>query len=149
VADADQAHSLRLLEYKGYDLRILLDDQVIDGSVVPDGGLGNGIHSSLQVFSDAGRFALRYNDPINDALRQAATGETVAGRLTAPMPGKIVALLVAQGDTVEKGAPLLVMEAMKMEHTIGAPRAGKIDQLHYAVGDQVNEGAPLLSLTAV
>ncbi|HWZ47737.1 MAG TPA: biotin carboxylase N-terminal domain-containing protein [Herbaspirillum sp.] len=144
-ADADQAHSLRLLEHKNYDLRILLGDQVIDGSVVPDGGLNNG----LQVFSDAGRFSLRYNDPINDALQHAATGEVVAGRLTAPMPGKIVALLVAQGDTVEKGAPLLVMEAMKMEHTIGAPRAGKIDQLHYAVGDQVNEGAPLLSLTAV
>ncbi|MDB5992377.1 MAG: 3-methylcrotonyl-CoA carboxylase [Herbaspirillum sp.] len=141
LADADQAHSLRLLEHKDYDFRILLDDQVIDGSVVPDGGLDHG----LQVFSDAGRFTLHYNDP----LQHAATGEAVAGRLTAPMPGKIVALLVAQGDTVEKGAPLLVMEAMKMEHTIGAPRAGKIDQLHYAVGDQVSEGAPLLSLTAI
>ena len=61
------------------------------------------------------------------------------------MPGKIVAVLVAQGDSVEKGAPLLIMEAMKMEHSIAAPAAGVVDELLYAVGDQVAEGAQLLS----
>ncbi|EGF31074.1 Methylcrotonyl-CoA carboxylase biotin-containing subunit [Oxalobacteraceae bacterium IMCC9480] len=66
------------------------------------------------------------------------------------MPGKIVAVLVAAGDSVEKGAPMLIMEAMKMEHTITAPAAGVVEQVLYAVGDQVAEGAPLLSFaTAV
>jgi 3-methylcrotonyl-CoA carboxylase alpha subunit len=145
LADAgdDQTHSLRLLQHDRDDFRILLDDRIIEGSVIPDGGPGN---SLSQIFSDIGRSTLRYKDPLNDPLIHSAGDEAVAGRLTAPMPGKIIALLVAQGDTVEKGAPLLVMEAMKMEHTIGAPRAGKVDQLLYAVGDQVGEGEPLLTL---
>jgi 3-methylcrotonyl-CoA carboxylase alpha subunit len=133
---------LRVLQCSGNgggdDLRIMLDEQIVGGSVIEDG-------ESTQVFSAAGHFTLRYNDP----LAHAGMHETDAGRLTAPMPGKIVALLVAQGDIVEKGAPLLVMEAMKMEHTIAAPSAGKIEQLLYAVGDQVGEGAPLLSLSPV
>ena len=61
------------------------------------------------------------------------------------MPGKIVAVLVAVGDSVEKGTPLLIMEAMKMEHTIAAPHDGEVEELLYAVGDQVAEGAQLLS----
>jgi 3-methylcrotonyl-CoA carboxylase alpha subunit len=61
------------------------------------------------------------------------------------MPGKIVQLMVAEGASVEKGTPLLIMEAMKMEHTISAPAKGKVEALNYAVGDQVAEGAQLLS----
>ncbi len=68
------------------------------------------------------------------------------GRLTAPMPGKLIAFLAAAGEAVTKGQPLAVMEAMKMEHTISAPRDGTIDELLYAVGDQVAEGGELLRL---
>jgi 3-methylcrotonyl-CoA carboxylase alpha subunit len=64
------------------------------------------------------------------------------------MPGKIVQLMVAPGANVAKGAPLLIMEAMKMEHTISAPANGKVEALNYAVGDQVAEGAQLLSFVA-
>ena len=119
------------------NLHIVLDHQFVSGSVVADGG-------QTHVFCANSHFTLRYEDP----MAHAGAAEAETGRLTAPMPGKIVALLVALGDMVEKGAPLLVMEAMKMEHTIAAPAAGKIEQLHYAVGDQVAEGAALLSLAA-
>ena len=68
--------------------------------------------------------------------------------MTAPMPGKIVQLMVAAGDSVAKGAPLLIMEAMKMEHTICAPADGKVEALNYAVGEQVAEGAQLLTFSA-
>ena len=61
------------------------------------------------------------------------------------MPGKIVSLLVAAGIVVDKGTPLLIMEAMKMEHTISAPSKGSVAELLYAVGDQVAEGAQLLT----
>ncbi|MGB6054423.1 MAG: biotin/lipoyl-containing protein, partial [Burkholderiaceae bacterium] len=74
--------------------------------------------------------------------------EAEGGRLTAPMPGKIVALLVEAGAKVDKGTPLLIMEAMKMEHTISAPADGSVEELLYAVGDQVAEGAQLLSFKA-
>jgi 3-methylcrotonyl-CoA carboxylase alpha subunit len=62
------------------------------------------------------------------------------------MPGKVVALLCAQGDRVSRGQPLLVMEAMKMEHTINAPHDGVVEELLYAAGDQVAEGGELLRL---
>jgi 3-methylcrotonyl-CoA carboxylase alpha subunit len=79
-------------------------------------------------------------------LAHAADAEHGEGRLTAPMPGKVIAVLVEQGAVVEKGQPLIVMEAMKMEHTIGAPTAGKVAEVLYAVGDQVADGAQLLVL---
>jgi 3-methylcrotonyl-CoA carboxylase alpha subunit len=64
--------------------------------------------------------------------------------LVAPMPGKVIALLAAPGAAVEKGAPLLVLEAMKMEHTISAPRAGTVKAFRVAAGEQVSEGAELV-----
>jgi 3-methylcrotonyl-CoA carboxylase alpha subunit len=74
--------------------------------------------------------------------------EAAAGRLTAPMPGKIVAAMVATGVRVVRGTPLLIMEAMKMEHTICAPCDGSVAEFHYPVGAVVNEGAELLDFTA-
>lgn len=62
----------------------------------------------------------------------------VAGGLVAPMPGKIVKVLVAEGQEVAAGAPLVVLEAMKMEHTVRAAAAGRVGALHVAVGDQVD-----------
>jgi 3-methylcrotonyl-CoA carboxylase alpha subunit len=81
-------------------------------------------------------------------LAHAADTEHGEGRLTAPMPGKVIAVLVEPGAVVEKGTPLIVMEAMKMEHTIGAPSAGKVTEVLYGVGDQVADGAQLLVLEA-
>ena len=79
-------------------------------------------------------------------LAHAADAEGSEGRLTAPMPGKVIAVLVEPGTVVEKGTPLIVMEAMKMEHTIGAPAAGTVSEVLFAVGDQVTDGAQLLVL---
>jgi 3-methylcrotonyl-CoA carboxylase alpha subunit len=75
-----------------------------------------------------------------------ADGSAAGGRLTAPMPGKIIALHVQPGDAVQTGDPLLVLEAMKMEHTLSAPSAGQVSEVLYAVGDQVSEGVELLRL---
>ena len=63
------------------------------------------------------------------------------------MPGKVIALLCEAGAKVTRGQALLVMEAMKMEHTICAPSAGTVDALLYAVGDQVAEGAQLIGFS--
>jgi 3-methylcrotonyl-CoA carboxylase alpha subunit len=82
-----------------------------------------------------------------DALAHAGEAPAEGGRLTAPMPGKVVSFAVQAGDTVAKGQVLAVMEAMKMEHTIAAPSDGVVAELLYAPGDQVAEGAELLKLT--
>ncbi|AOG23956.1 acetyl/propionyl/methylcrotonyl-CoA carboxylase subunit alpha [Acidovorax sp. RAC01] len=81
-----------------------------------------------------------------DLLAHAGEAAAEGGRLTAPMPGKVVSFAVKAGDAVTKGQPLAVMEAMKMEHTIAAPSDGVVQELLYAPGDQVTEGAELLKL---
>ncbi|CEK09863.1 acetyl/propionyl/methylcrotonyl-CoA carboxylase subunit alpha [Legionella hackeliae] len=68
------------------------------------------------------------------------------GQLTAPMPATVVAILKNIGDKVKEGDSLIVLEAMKMEHTIHSPRDGVLAELFYDVGSQVNEGAELLAL---
>ena len=83
-----------------------------------------------------------------DLLAHAGADAGEAGRLTAPMPGKLVSFAVKAGDKVSKGQALAVMEAMKMEHTIAAPADGTVAELLYAPGDQVLEGAELLRLAA-
>jgi len=84
----------------------------------------------------------------DDPLHIVSASEADSGRLTAPMPGKIVAHLVAPGATVAAGTPLLILEAMKMEHTITAPHAGTVMRFAYASGELVSEGALLLELQA-
>jgi 3-methylcrotonyl-CoA carboxylase alpha subunit len=69
-----------------------------------------------------------------------------AGSLSAPMPGKIVRVVAQSGQTVKKGDPLIIMEAMKMEHTIRAPFSGSVKGVHYKVGDQVEEKAVLIDV---
>ena len=81
-----------------------------------------------------------------DRLAHAGDSQAEGGRLTAPMPGKVVSFAVKAGDKVAKGQPLAVMEAMKMEHTIAAPADGEVAELLFAPGDQVSEGAELLRM---
>jgi len=83
-----------------------------------------------------------------DALAHAGDNQTEGGRLTAPMPGKVVSFAVKAGDKVKIGQALAVLDAMKMEHTISAPADGVVAELLYAPGDQVPEGAELLKLVA-
>ena len=82
-----------------------------------------------------------------DLLAHAGATPVEGGRLTAPMPGKVVSFSVKAGDKVIKGQPLAVLEAMKMEHTIAAPADGMVQELLYAPGDQVIEGADLLKMS--
>ena len=77
-------------------------------------------------------------------LAITAATENAGDAVIAPMPGRIVRQLTAAGDRVSRGAPLLVLEAMKMEHTIVAPGDGRVAALRYAEGDQVEEGVVLL-----
>ncbi len=103
------------------------------GRVVCDG-------LDLTVLGAGGSHALSLIDPIAEAGQQRIDG----GRLTAPMPGRIVAVLVEAGASVVKGQPLLMLEAMKMEHTIHAPADGTIDEIPYAAGESVEEGVTLI-----
>ncbi len=81
-------------------------------------------------------------------LQAGGRGDEHGGGLKAPMPGKVIALLATPGTVVEAGTPLLVMEAMKMEHTLTAPARGRLQAFRFAVGDQVSDGAELVDFAA-
>ncbi len=114
-------------------LRVHLGAAAYEASVVRRG-------EQLTVFVHGEQFELT----LPDSLAHAGEDTDETGRLSAPMPGKIVSWLVEAGATVHKGQALVVMEAMKMEHTIHAPGEGQVLALHYAIGEQVAEGAELL-----
>ncbi|SDH27584.1 MULTISPECIES: acetyl/propionyl/methylcrotonyl-CoA carboxylase subunit alpha [unclassified Duganella] len=116
---------------------IQLGDQANRGTVLRDG-------DTFHVFSNGMHYQLAWNDP----MAHAGETESEGGRLTAPMPGKVVAVLASKGQDVKKGDALVIMEAMKMEHTIAAPHDGTVNDILYNVGDQVADGAPLLDFQA-
>ncbi|MDH0373439.1 acetyl/propionyl/methylcrotonyl-CoA carboxylase subunit alpha [Comamonas aquatica] len=120
-----------------------------DGLLVQFAGLRSTAQVHVQgevrhIFTPQGAAVLELPDPLAHAGEHGAEG----GRLTAPMPGKVVSFAVQAGDAVTKGQPLAVMEAMKMEHTIAAPADGVVQELLYAPGDQVSEGAELIRIEA-
>lgn len=83
-----------------------------------------------------------------DLQKHNHSSEHMDNQLIAPMPGNVIAVQVATGQHVDAGTPLLILEAMKMEHTIAAPYAGTIQEIHFQVGDQVKEGVELVKLEA-
>jgi len=115
-----------------------IGDAMCHGAVVRAG-------AELYVFEGG----LTWRLGVIDRLAAIAEDEAGAAKLSAPMPGKIIAVKVEKGAAVERGQALLVMEAMKMEHTIRAPADGKVEAIHFAVGDQVDEGVELIQFEAI
>ncbi|MDB5855421.1 MAG: acetyl/propionyl/methylcrotonyl-CoA carboxylase subunit alpha [Herminiimonas sp.] len=132
---SDERAAMQIVSHHAGEFTLRLAGRRVHGTVVRDG-------EAFHVFSGEDRIVLQYADP----LAHAGEHEGEGGRLTAPMPGKIVAVLVRKGQSVKKGDALLIMEAMKMEHTIAAPGDGLVDEVMFVVGDQVAEGAQLLAL---
>ena len=91
------------------------------------------------VVVEGASYLLTLEDPFANLESEAGA----SGRVVSPMPGKVTAVLVAVGDAVAEGAPLLRLEAMKMEHTLAAAHDGVVEALDCAVGDLVEEGVEL------
>ena len=93
----------------------------------------------LDLTTPRGRVQLHWIDPFAAEASEIAA----AGTIVAPMPGTVTRILAEPGAEVQRGAPLIVLEAMKMEHTLRAPADGRLQKLNCAVGDVVQEGAEL------
>jgi 3-methylcrotonyl-CoA carboxylase alpha subunit len=102
------------------------------------------IGEEIHLFENGRHFVFHVVDPYVPPAEMAEHH----GGLVAPMPGRVLAVLVSAGQSVAKGTPLVVMEAMKMEHTVTAPAPGVVDEIRCAVGDQVKEGSELLVLNS-
>ncbi len=109
----------------------------------------NGEKFKAKVVAEGNKLSIFVDDQLHQLeIHQEGQGvqeEESAANFSAPMPGTIVAVMVNAGDHVEQGQPLLVMEAMKMEHTIKAPADGTVTEVYFSEGDLVEDGAELVS----
>jgi 3-methylcrotonyl-CoA carboxylase alpha subunit len=151
--DGEKAVSVRA-HYRGDGFRLDLAGGALTAAASRDGAgmlsLGlDGIVSQVRVvrlgaeltiFAEGAAHRLVHRDP----LAPQAEEELAGGKLTAPMPGKIIQVLAAARARVRRGQVLIVLEAMKMEHSVTAPSDGVVERVNYAVGDLVEEGAELL-----
>ncbi|HLQ11824.1 MAG TPA: acetyl/propionyl/methylcrotonyl-CoA carboxylase subunit alpha [Steroidobacteraceae bacterium] len=128
--------ALQCLPLSATDARLTLDGNSFDAtSLVRDG--------RCDVFLQGVHHQFEYLDP----LAHVGEESVAEGHIRAIMPGRVVALLVQPGTRVARGEPLLILEAMKMEHTLGAPADGICEAFNVAVGEQVAEGTELVQFT--
>lgn len=171
----EQTFSWQMFQQPRWTWRYILDDQIIETKISPIDQqscmvewqeqsytlkmrldktrliIQIGIEQHQAVVDNEEKMICLYTEqgPINIQRfnwENADSQSAKKGQLTAPMPATIVAILKQSGDEVKAGEGLMVLEAMKMEHTIHAPSNGMIKEIFYAVGSQVSEGAELLSL---
>jgi propionyl-CoA carboxylase alpha chain len=135
VSTGDTESRVVIQAWSENQISLTIDGRRISSSVIADGNrwLVHGPAGQVE-FTELPRFPL-------------AAREGVSGGLTAPMPGNVLACYVKQGDLVEQGQLLLILEAMKMEHRITAPDAGVISEIRIQQGDQVSNGELLIVLS--
>ena len=126
--------TVRPVRRDGGHIVLDLEDRIVPVRIVPSG-------TGLHVLHDGRTYAVALPD---HAFEDGESAGAVA-RVTAPLPGRVAKVSVRGGDTVERGATLVVLEAMKMELGVEAPRGGRIDEVAVVEGDQVVEGAVLVT----
>ncbi|MBL4895023.1 MAG: hypothetical protein JKY59_09200 [Emcibacter sp.] len=126
---------VRILSHKGTNLDIIVDGHKISARVIKDG-------QDFTIFHNSTISYLHHY--LAGAEGEEETGGS--GVIITPMPGKVSQVMVAEGDTVELGQPLMILEAMKMEHTIKAQVTGRVEGLTLSAGDQVADGEVLIRI---
>ncbi len=153
--DSARALTFSYLPQTGGEMRFMHDGKAIVVAVDEEGGLTGTVdgqpfavacHLSsheLTLFDDGITRRFKLKDPVAEAMRVPQS----SGAILAPMPGRVMVINVKQQEKVELNAPLLVLEAMKMEHVIRAPRNGVVMHIGVREGQQVNEGDQLVEIS--
>jgi 3-methylcrotonyl-CoA carboxylase alpha subunit len=129
-----------------YEVRVIArDERALEAEIRGSRELARIVASDagLEIFR-TGRHTSLTPLSTDDALQP--TSEADAGTLVTPLPGTVVAVHVRTGQSVERGAPLITVEAMKMEHTVAAPYAGTVERMPFGLGDRVAAGSVLAEL---
>jgi 3-methylcrotonyl-CoA carboxylase alpha subunit len=143
--------------YAEGDVTLSVGDETFDveGELSDDGlsAVIDGVHHAAGVLWMANRLVLMHGGrtfdlPLEDPLAAEFADDVGAAGLAAPMPGKIVSVLASPGEKVKRGQPIVVLEAMKMEHTLAAPADTEIEAVNVAAGDQVAEGAAVVTFVS-
>ena len=157
-----RAHEVELIERLGA-LQVKVDGRAFDASYQQVDDLGqvvvlhDGKSYGLSIEGDENQVAITlaghfYDVKLEDERERAAhaaerAGGRAGGVVNSVMPGVVVELLVKKGDTIEKGAPLLILSAMKMQNEIGATASGVVKDVHVAPGQAVAAGAKLVTIS--
>jgi 3-methylcrotonyl-CoA carboxylase alpha subunit len=151
--DGEVEHSVRVLFVEGaLRLKFRGAEHALAGEPLADGLLRLALDGrsfkarAVQAGADWHVFWNGHSRRLTLKEELPAEAQAHGGSLTAPMPGKVVQVLARTGANVRKGDALIVLEAMKMEHTIAAPADGVVKEIHFAAGEQVLEGAVLISM---
>jgi 3-methylcrotonyl-CoA carboxylase alpha subunit len=128
----------------GEQERSVLPDVVREGAPAAVAGADT---TYVDVEGQSLEFVIAPPPSIEDAVRHAGAAGDGASVLTAPMPGRVIAVRAATGERVAAHQPLVVLEAMKMEHAVVAPMDGSVARVHVSVGEQVQRGDLLVELT--
>jgi 3-methylcrotonyl-CoA carboxylase alpha subunit len=144
--EANRSYYLITIADKTLDCQGRINDDTLHSNI-------NGYQSVATIVQDGPQISLYRQNGVFNFVRVLPdlgdAGEDEGhGGLVAPMNGTMISVLVASGDTVSKDQPLVIMEAMKMEHTIRAPANGKVNAVYYTEGDMVDGGAELLAFEA-
>ncbi len=142
-----EPEAIDILEVESGSWSVIIDGKSVDVRLDVAKNPDPDIHAfRATIFDGAYEFALQ--DPRKTLL--AATGGAAAagGTLTAPMPGKVVKILVKEGDLVSEGQSLLIMEAMKMQNELRATSSGRVSKITVQEGATVETGGTLLTLVA-
>ncbi len=120
---------------------LLVNGESYEGYVYPEEGF-------LQVLLMGQFYSVRVMDEREKRLRTAGAAVSPTGEFTlkAPMPGLVIAVPVEEGQQVEKGQILVILESMKMQNELRAPRAGKVSRLRVKAGESVEQKQPLLNI---
>lgn len=156
----DSQYDVELISRDGSALRARVGDLEVAARFIPDSGAGvlagtliingrrfaiSGARRKDSIIVGVGLASFEFK-PAESGARRHALG-LAAPEITAPMPGKVLKVMVQDGDAVEAGQPLVVIEAMKMETTLSAESAAIVKRVRVAVGEMVDHGAVLIDLS--
>ena len=142
-----EAHPIDILELEPGCFSILMGGRSVEVRLDQAKSADPDTHAYRAMLYD-GAYEFALVDPRRALLAGAGGAGAGGGVLVSPMPGKIVKLLVAPGDTVQEGQTLLVMEAMKMQNELKASVTGTVATIHVLEGATVETGASLVTVTA-
>jgi biotin carboxyl carrier protein len=139
AVEIDPQHLESVKEVEPGVYSVLLEDRSFEVRTI-------GAQNGLSVETRGRRFTVEVRDPRNASRQSRAATGSGRQRISAPMPGKVVRLLVGEGDTVDIGQGLIVVEAMKMQNEMKASRAGRVVEVCVRDGDTVTAGDTLVVL---